>query len=196
MSAPLTFGNSPVPWNAGWTGEERYEVRPCRWADGKLAMWSPHKPGVGRPIFAKPHMVRQRRSIAGFICTVCGVHAPEGDRWWFGLGKVQDEWFMTTEAPVHHACAKLALAKCPHLRGRDKDLARFPSGFRVLAAVIGGPAVEADFGLRITADRPVIGHLKLAWPRSRVDFRPNIVGDSVTLSAQVRGAASTARSAA
>jgi len=53
-----------APWNASWSGENRYEIRPCRYVGGNLAMWSPHLPGVGVPIFAKPHMVRQRKSIA------------------------------------------------------------------------------------------------------------------------------------
>src|SRR4051812_17373018 len=65
----LHFGNAPVPWNAGWSAEERYEIRPCRWVNGELALWSPHLPGEGKPLFAKPHMVRQRRSIAEMRCT-------------------------------------------------------------------------------------------------------------------------------
>lgn len=157
-----------VPWNAGWSGEERYEVRNCRWAGGKLALWSPHAPGEGKPVFAKPHMVRQRRSIAELRCTVCGERTTGGDQWWFKLGNFieGDRWFATTEAPVHRACAYHALMVCPHLRGREADLAPMPSGARVIAAVVGGPATERDFGVRIT-HLNVIGHLKLAWPASR-----------------------------
>jgi hypothetical protein len=25
-----------APWNASWTSEDHYEIRPCRWAGGKL----------------------------------------------------------------------------------------------------------------------------------------------------------------
>jgi hypothetical protein len=160
-----------VPWNASWSGEDRYEVRPCRWVGGKPAIWSPHKPGVGRPVFAKPHMVRQRQSVARFLCTVCGEPTPADNRWWFGLGEFREGWFMTTEAPVHRACAELALTKCPHLRGRARDLAPFPSGWSVLSALVGGVAVEKDYGLRITPDRPVIGHLKFAWPAAHAADR-------------------------
>src|SRR5436309_2579418 len=122
---------APVPWNAGWTGEETYELRPCRFAEGKLAMWQPHRPGIGRPIFAKPHFVRQRRSVAQLLCTVCGEHTPKGDRWWFGHGQFVDNSYMTTESPVHRICAELALKVCPHLRGRERDLMPFPERWDV-----------------------------------------------------------------
>lgn len=154
-----------APWNASWTAEDRYEVRPCRWAGGKRAIWSPHKPGDGKPVFAKPHMVRQRRSIKELRCTVCGEKTAADDRWWFGLGARQEGYFMTTEAPVHQACADLAQRVCPHIRRLGLKASRFPAQpFVVLTALVGGPAVERDFGLRITPDRPVIGHLKIAWP--------------------------------
>lgn len=156
-----------VPWNAGWTSEERYEIRPCRWVGGKLALWSPHSPGEGKPVFARPHAVRQRRSIAEMLCTVCGEHTPPDNRWWFKLGNLTDGYFMTTEAPVHRACADHALAACPHLRGRAQDLQPLPGGYRIMAAIVGGPATDRDFGIDV-GNKRVIGHLKLAWPESRV----------------------------
>lgn len=157
-----------VPWNAAWTSEAQYEIRPCRWAGGKLALWSPHSPGVGRPVFAKPHMVRQRMSVADMRCTVCGLRTPANDRWWFKLGRIDpDGWFRTTESPVHHACAAHALTVCPHLRGREQDLERMPGDYQVHSAIVGGPATEQDFGVNL-AGRTVIGALKLAWPASRV----------------------------
>lgn len=118
-------------------------------------------------MFARPHMVRQRRSIAEMRCTVCGEKTPVGDRWWFRLGDVREGWFMTTEAPVHRACADYALTVCPHLRGREADLERLPSGYSTLSAIIGGPLTENDFGV-VIGQRKVIGNLKLAWPASRV----------------------------
>lgn len=160
--------NITVPWNAAWSSELTYEVRPCRWVGGKLAIWQPHTPGEGKPIFAKPHNVRQRRSIAEMLCTVCGEKTPVGDRWWFKLGRVQEGYFMTTEAPVHRKCADFALTVCPHLRGREVDLEKMPGGYMVLSAIIGGPAVEQDFGVNVDRSRKVIGSLKLAWPLSAV----------------------------
>jgi hypothetical protein len=157
----------PVPWNAAWSAEVDYEIRPCRWVQGKLALWSPHRPGEDKPVFARPHMVRQRRSIAELRCTVCGEKTPAGDRWWFKLGAVQEGIFMTTEAPVHRCCADLALTVCPHLRGREADLEPMPGGYRVVAAIVGGPATERDFGVEIRG-RKIIGSLKLAWPAAMV----------------------------
>lgn len=155
-----------VPWNASWSEEDQYEIRPCRWVGGKLALWSPHKPGMGKPIFAKPHMVRQRRSIAEMRCTVCGEVTPARDRWWFGLGRpnVEGFAFVTTEAPVHHDCAAVALRHCPHLRALGVTPERMPPADAVLSAIVGGPAVDRDFGLDLRG-RKVIGALKLAWRR-------------------------------
>lgn len=127
-------------------------------------MWSPHSPGEGKPIFAKPHMVRQRRSIAEMRCTVCGEKTPSLDRWWFRLGTITDGRFMTTEAPVHHACALHSLKVCPHLRGRAEDLEPFPSNnCQVMSAIVGGSLTDRDFGVAI-GNRRVVGHLKLTWP--------------------------------
>lgn len=160
-----------VPWNASWTGEERFEIRPCRWASNHPAIWQPHQPGSGKPMFAKPHSVRQRMSIAKMLCTVCG--RPTGaDQWWFRLGRFQEGWFMTTEAPVHRVCADYALTVCPHLRGHADDLSPFPSGAKTLRAMVGGSEVATDFGLSITDDRPVVGALKLAWPDRLVRRAP------------------------
>ena len=75
---------------------------------------------------------------------------------------------MTTEAPVHRACADYALTVCPHLRGRDRDLERMPGGYQLLSAIVGGPAVDRDFGIRIDPARGIIGSLKIAWPVSRL----------------------------
>lgn len=161
-----------VPWNASWSAEDSYEIRNCRWAGGMPAVWSPHRPGEGRPIFAKPHMVRQRRSIAEFRCTVCGEATPTWDRWWFRLGDASvPGWaFVTVEAPVHLACADLALRVCPHLRNLGDGPVPFDPPDAVIKAIVGGPATETDFGVHIGA-RKVVGHLKFAWRRTPVSMR-------------------------
>jgi hypothetical protein len=170
MMQPLTFGGLPVPWNASWSGERRFEIRPCRWAEGMPAMWQPFAPGSGRPIFAKPHFVRQRRSIAQFLCTVCGDHTPRADRWWFGHGTLTDGMYMTTESPVHRACAVLALQNCPHLKGKERELARFPDHWTIVRSMLGGEKLEEDFGVHV-GDRQVVGALKFAWTPQQVRFR-------------------------
>lgn len=137
-----------APWNASWTAEDEYDIRPCRWAGGALAVWSPHRPGQGAPVFAKPHMVRQRRSIAEMRCTVCGEKTPPHDRWWFGLGnRIENGWWATTEAPVHHDCAARALRVCPHLRALGVTPEPFPPASVVVKAIIGGMSSERDFGV-------------------------------------------------
>lgn len=73
---------------------------------------------------------------------------------------------MTTESPVHRRCAEHALQYCPHLRGKEQDLARFPGGHTIVSAIVGGPATENDFQVAINGRR-VVGHLKLAWPATR-----------------------------
>lgn len=161
-----------VPWNAAWSGEQRYEIRPCRWAGGNLAIWSPHNPRIGRPLFAKPHAVRQRRSVAQFLCTVCGEHTPPDDRWWFKLGEFREGWFMTTEAPVHKACGELALEHCPHLKscGCASDFSPFPRNYQVLSSIVGGSDFDRDFSAKINGRR-VVGALKFAWPEKIVRRR-------------------------
>lgn len=169
----LHYGKMPVPWNAAWSSEMRYELRPCRWVNGKCALWQPHTPGEGVPMFAQPHNVRQRRSITEMRCTVCGEKTPANDRWWFRLGRVHlDEGlFMTTEAPVHRDCAVFAALVCPHLQGRQDALERLPTGYMTVASIIGGPKVDQDFGINIDPSRQkVIGALKLAWPLSQCSF--------------------------
>lgn len=157
-----------VPWNASWSDEERFEIRPCRYANGMPALWQPFNLGSGKPIFAKPHAVRQRRSIAEMRCTVCGEKTSDGDRWWFALGNLLGDKFVTTEAPVHGACAQRAMDVCPHLRKLGRAPLPFPYNSQVLASVLGGPDVERDFGIRIAPGRVVIGQLKLSWPASYI----------------------------
>ena len=142
----------------------------CGPAGSQAANWrygQPHLPGEGKPMFALPHNVRQRRSIAEMRCTVCGEKTPLRDRWWFKLGEFREGWFMTTEAPVHRHCGELALRHCPHLRGRENDFEQMPGDYTVLASIVGGPATERDFGVDLGSKTPV-GALKLAWPAWRV----------------------------
>lgn len=156
-----------APWNASWSGERPFGVRPCRWANDRPALWQPHNPGCGRPLFAVPHMVRQRMSIVRLICTVCGGPTPPDDRWWFGLGEYVGDYYMSTEAPVHRLCADHALNVCPHLKKQNcaGDLARFPAGHQVIASMIGGDLVEKDFGVTLRG-RSIVGALKLGWQKS------------------------------
>lgn len=158
-----------APWNASWSAERRFEVRPCRWAGGLPAVWQPHAPGEGKPLFAAPHMVRQRRAVAQMLCTVCGEPTTAGQRWMFPLGHWREvggrRHWLSTETPVHRACADRAAEVCPHLRSLALRPVLFPDGAaKVVACYVGGPAVERDFGLTIPPTQPVVGSLKLQLP--------------------------------
>ncbi|WP_371398869.1 hypothetical protein [Marinovum algicola] len=151
-----------VPWNATWSGEDRHEIRPCRFAGNRLAIWSPFALGSGKPLFAKPHTVRQRKSISEMRCTVCGERTEFGNRWWWPRGSWRNDWWVSTEAPVHFACAELARHACPVLRKAGHDPIPFPEGEQVLFALVGGEDTDRDFGVKVNG-RKVVGHLKLAW---------------------------------
>jgi hypothetical protein len=157
-----------APWNAEWSGEHRFEIRNCRYAGGRPALWQPHAPGMGKPLFATPHAVRQRRAIADMLCTVCGEPSRPGQRYTFDHGQIIEAegrtWYATTEAPVHLPCADRAMRVCPRLREDGYRPRPFLPGWRVLASVLGGEAVERDFGVRVPAGWVVIGQLRLAWP--------------------------------
>jgi hypothetical protein len=161
-----------VPWNAAWTGEEEFSVRPCRYVQGKLAIWQKTAQGIGKPIFAEPHTVRQRMSVAKMLCTVCGKPTEVNERWMFPIGQemiLKGEHFrVTTESPVHKKCADLSAERCPILRERNLKPIRFPENYYLIASLVGGIGVEKDFGLKIPADKNVIGHLKIAFPENRL----------------------------
>lgn len=158
----LVIGQN-VPWNAAWSGEERYSLGKCEYAMGMMALQQKQAPGEGKPLFAEPHATRQRKSIAHVLCTVCGVHVKRGERWWFGHGDYHpgEEAWMTTEAPVHHECAVLSMDLCPHLRQRGLLPMPFPAGATVIGAYIKPESLTKLFGL--VSDEPVIGHLKYGW---------------------------------
>jgi len=156
-----TIGKN-VPWNATWSGEDRCEIRPCKYAGGRLAVWSPFKPGLGKPLFAKPHMVRQRAAIAESRCTVCGGITSKSDRWWFPFGDWHGDWWVSTESAVHKSCAAIATAACPAIKRQSLKPIPFPGGETKLFAMVGGDQTDLDFGIK-TRGRHIVGHLKLAW---------------------------------
>ena len=177
-----------TPWIVSWTAEHRFEVRPCRWAGGAPAVWQPFAPGEGvlafkpgadpvpsTPMFTSPHVVRQRHAIASMLCSLCGEPTGNDDAWWFGFGsavRVLGKYaFTTAEPPLHKACAEHAAGECPRLRdlGALDRLRRFPAPSGMLMSMVGGEAMERDFGLRL--QNPVVGALKFGW-RWRPDRGP------------------------
>jgi hypothetical protein len=178
MTRELIIGRD-VPWNASWSGESRYKIHLCRWTGRPYtsggqqpAVCQANRPGDGRPVFAHPHMVRQRKSVAKMLCTVCGEPTPENDRWMFSMGErhmIQGvEAWLTTESPVHCRCADLAAEACPTLRKGGFKPARFPRRYAIIAQLVGGPELLKMTGLHVDPARPVVGHLKIALEPSAI----------------------------
>lgn len=162
MNRPL------VPFVVSWSGENAYEVRPCRWAGGKLAVWQRHAPGVGRPLFEDLHMVRSRRAVAQWLCAICGEPTAHHDRAWFGLGRADlkrddgSTWAWSTfNAPNHWRCAEAAASLCPHLAQRGVKPMAFPTPDAIVATNLtqDGPSR----GLTLRSGQSVVGPLAFVF---------------------------------
>lgn len=144
-----------VPWVTSWSAEPLTGVGPCPSVDGVLAVGQVANPGVGRPLYSRNHLFRQRKSVREMLCPMCGAPTPEGDRWsqtghWTTAGALRARglgvWLPAdfaddrplfdagAIAPLHRACAEAALAHCPHLKGMaDRELKAFPGAWLVAA---------------------------------------------------------------
>ena len=138
-----------VPWVTSWTAEPVLGVAPCQTVGGRLAIGQTERAGYGRPEYSKNHLRRQRASVAGMLCPMCGAPTPEGDRFTQvakampagllrarGLGgaapaEVVDAQILINAgaiAPLHKACVDRSLIHCPHLRSLpDIDVRPFPA---------------------------------------------------------------------
>lgn len=159
-----------VPWVISWSGETRFEVRNCRWASHNPAIWQSHAPGEGRPLFTKPHHVRQRRAIQQCLCSVCGEPTSRRDRYWFQ----HCEWhapskgWRVVEPPLHSACAEIARAQCPRLKSMNAEAVEMFEIDVIQLSLIGGEQVRKDFGINVPKDRGVVGSLYYWLPEHRV----------------------------
>jgi len=152
-ASPLKVGRD-VPWVTSWSHEVQTGVAPCASVDGQLAIGQGERPGVGQPLYSENHLFRQRRSVREMLCPMCGKPTEADDRWSQtaqpttagalrsrGLGQAlpadmaDDQPLLNNGAiaPLHRACAETALARCPHLGGRDdKTLKRFPGAWIII----------------------------------------------------------------
>lgn len=120
----LMFGNTPVPFTVSWSAEEKFSVQPCRFADGRMAICQSIAVGQGKPLFGKPHSIRQRQAIASGLCDICGKPlknrtrvslshaAPRGNALLDGKGT----GILQVEPLLHRECAATAMRFCPSLR--------------------------------------------------------------------------------
>ncbi len=142
-----------VPWVTSWTDEPILGVAPCATVGGRLAIGQAERAGCGRPEYSKNHLRRQRASVAGMLCPMCGAPTPEGDRFTQvaratpagvlrarGLAAalppdVDDARIVINAgavAPLHRACVDRSLTHCPHLRSLpDIEVRPFPARWTV-----------------------------------------------------------------
>lgn len=167
-----------VPWVTSWSEEPQGGVAPCPSVDGQLAVSQKINPGVGRPLYSRNHLFRQRKSVREMLCPMCGEPTHAGDRWSQtaqpttagalrarGFGKalpadLADERRLLNcgaIAPLHRACADAALARCPHLGAMDdRVLKPFPAAWVVIPLW-----VEAKTNAPPARSLPVVGVLQL-----------------------------------
>lgn len=143
-----------VPWVTSWSGERQGGVGPCPTVDGQPAALQTWEPGVGRPLYSRNHLRRQRDSVRAMLCPMCGEPTAEGDRWsqtgrYVAAGTLRARGFARALpadlgddqvlldagaiAPLHLACAEASLQRCPHLGGMaDRELKPFPAAWVVV----------------------------------------------------------------
>lgn len=167
----LMFGNTPVPWTVSWSGEESHYVGVCPHI-GRRALMQAVAPGIGKPLFGKPHSQRQRQCIAEDRCDICGKslklhtkvslsHArpvPHGANGWA---------ILQVEPMVHRGCGADAVRWCPALK---RDMAagllkvRQVTRHRCQFAVMGLQFIEhyvPGFKADPADMQGVIGHAKV-----------------------------------
>jgi hypothetical protein len=170
-----------VPWVTSWTDEPVLGVAPCQTVGGRLAIGQTERAGYGRPEYSKNHLRRQRASVAGMLCPMCGRPTSEGDRFTQvakveaagvlrarGLGAalspdVDDARIVINAgaiAPLHKACVDRSLTHCPHLRGLpDIEVLPFPA--RWVVAPLEVEATVND-GPQLFLARPALTSRRLA----------------------------------
>ena len=143
-----------VPWVTSWSQEPQGGVGPCPTVDGQVAALQAWKPGVGRPLYSKNHLRRQRDSVRALLCPMCGEATAQGDRWsqtgrFVAAGALRARGFARalpadladdqvlldcgSIAPLHLRCAEASLKRCPHLGAmRDRELKVFPPAWVVV----------------------------------------------------------------
>ena len=165
-----------VPWVTSWTDEAILGVGPCATVGGRLAIGQAERAGYGRPEYSKNHLRRQRASVAGLLCPMCGKPTTEGDRFTEvakavpagvlrarGLAavlppEVDDARIVINAgaiAPLHRGCVERSLTHCPHLRGLpDIEVRPFPARWSVMPLEVEAIADEAP---RLFLARPALG---------------------------------------
>lgn len=169
----LMFGNSPVPFTVSWSAEDRFTVEPCRFADGRMAICQSVAPGQGKPIFGKPHSIRQRQAIAQNLCDICGKPLKNRTRVSLSHARLRGNamidgkgtGILQVEPLLHRECAATAMRFCPSLR-RDIQTGtlniRQVTRSREQLAIMGPEYIkEYVAGYVASPDDRIIGHAKV-----------------------------------
>jgi hypothetical protein len=171
-----------VPWVTAWSGEAVTGIGPCPSVDGVIAVAQDYEPGKGRPLYARNHLFRQRKSVREMLCPMCGKPTPDGDRWtqtarWTTAGEVRakglgvwlpkdypdDRRLMDAGAiaPLHRVCAEHARTSCPHLHALPhQDLEAFPGTWIVVPLSIEAKPTHALSNVP-QSGRPAVTFLQL-----------------------------------
>lgn len=158
------FGAVPVPYAASWTAEEQFYIGRCPYF-GRSAIMQRDAPGVGKPIFGKPHACRQRELIARRLCDLC--HRPLKLRTKVSLSHARPQphgangWaILQVEPLLHRECAIISMQHCPSLRRdveKDTLRVRQVTRFEVQCAIMDEIYVESLTGQFEKA----LGHAKV-----------------------------------
>ncbi|HYD28286.1 hypothetical protein [Brevundimonas sp.] len=179
-----------VPWVTSWTVETIVGVRRCPTVGGHPALVQTEASGNGRPVYSQNHLVRQRRTVLGMLCPMCGRPTPPEDRWTqvarqtpagllrragkaVGLSREIEDRQVVVDAgsiaPSHKACVDRSLRYCPHLKADPEvDVMPFPARWTILPLLIeASPTLEG--GAVAGAAILVVTFLQLVGITGRMD---------------------------
>lgn len=161
---PLMYGSVPVPWTASWSEEESFFLARCPYA-GRLALCQPERPGEGRPMFGKPHSIRQRKAIALGLCDLCARPLAGRTKVSLSHAKIyghgaEGPAILQVEPMLHRECALVSMRHCPSLRRDIKAetlMIRQVTRYRVQMALM-----DATYTEEMTGEaRIAVGHAKI-----------------------------------
>ncbi len=171
-----------VPWVTSWSGERVLGVGPCASIENELAVLQLEAPGEGKPQYSMNHYRRQRVTVGGMLCPMCGEPTSADDRWTqvarrTNAGALRAKGFgpaLPTElsdgagivdagaiAPLHAECSRRSLLYCPHLRGRGEvEVRRFPERWVIAPLLVALKPVEGT-PLKGPAPKSAVAFLQL-----------------------------------
>jgi len=166
----INFGAVPVPYAASWTSEQgQMTVGICRHTK-RLSICEPEGRGIGKPVFGKPHMNRQREVIMWDLCDLCAK--PLKGRTKVSLSHAREVvsggggmCVMQVEPMVHKDCAVTCIEHCPSLKRDIRNgtlFVRQVLKHRHQIALLTSAAVEEFTGQRREG---VSGHAKVELVR-------------------------------